>query len=281
MRLKVRAAFQGHMLPGYAFIKTHKVGGTTVTQLLQRALPETKNATQCDNRDVSRVPTCRACLTHTTYVQIARAIRDPSSTLAQRAVRTNCPFWVPERRVLSMIMVREPADKAYAHYHYERDNGWCRSRADGLGLNGCASDHLPFVDWLMAPSTLLRQKRLLRTNPLPLLAETVHVLGGEAGYPEALRVLKTITVVGVTDRFNDTLTALARGWKMPLDTLKKHYAPRNVHTKPRDALNHSFKAHLVAHNRFLRLEDKLYQYALRRLDCVAGCPEGPAKCWCV
>ena len=28
MRLKVHAGFQGHVLPGYAFVKTHKVGGT-------------------------------------------------------------------------------------------------------------------------------------------------------------------------------------------------------------------------------------------------------------
>jgi len=181
-----------------------------------------------------------------------------------------------------MVMLREPVDRAYSHYHYERDNGWCRSRADGLGLNGCASDHLPFADWLMAPSTLLRQRKLLRTDPLPLLAETVHVLGGAAGWHEALRMLKVITVVGVTDRFNDTLTALARGWDIPLDALKKHYVPRNVHTKPRDELNHSYKAHLEAHNRFLHLENRLYRYAVRRLDCVVSCPEGSTStCWCV
>jgi len=269
------------MLPGYAFIKTHKVAGTTVEMLLQRTLPEAKNATQCDGRNPSRVPTCRSCLTHEPYLYIARAIRDPASGLVQGAVHRSCPFWVPGRPVLSMIMLREPVDRAYSHYHYERDNGWCRSRADGLGLNGCASDHLSFADWLMAPSASLSQKRLLRGNPLPLLAETVHVLGGAAAWTEALRVLKAITVVGVTDRFNDTLTALARGWDIPLDALKKHYVPRNVHTKPRDGLNHSYKAHLEAHNRFLHLENKLYQYAVRRLDCVVGCPQGSTVCWCV
>jgi hypothetical protein len=268
------------MLPGYAFIKTHKVGGTTVEKLLQRALPEAKNVTQCDSRDPSRERTCRSCLTHTTYVPIARAIRDPASKQAQSVVRSTCPFWVPGRRVLSMIMLREPVDRAYSHYHFERDSGWCRTRADGLGLNGCASDHLPFADWLMAPSTSLRERRLLRAYPLPLLAETVHVLGGEMGFFTSLRVLKTITVVGVTDRFNDTLTALARGWDIPLGALKKHSVPRLVHTKPRDELNHSYKAHLEAHNRFLHLENKLYQYAVRRLDCVVGCPQGSVGCWC-
>jgi len=180
-----------------------------------------------------------------------------------------------------MIMLREPVDRAYSHYHFERDNGWCRSRADGLGLNGCASDHLPFVDWLTVPSALLRERKLLRANPLPLLAETVHVLGGEMGFFTSLRVLKTITVVGVTDRFDDTLTALARGWDIPLHTLKRHNVHRLVHTKPRDALNHSFKAHLAEHNYFLRLEHMLYRYAVRRLDCVVGCPQGSAECWCV
>ena len=269
------------MLPGYAFIKTHKVGGTTVTQLLQRALPEAKNATQCDNRVVNPAQTCRACLTHATYVHIARAVREPESERMQRAVRGNCPFWVPGRRVLSMIMVREPVDKVYAQYHYELDDGWCRVRADGLGLNGCASDHLPFVDWLMAPSAFLKKRRLLRTNSLPLLAETVNVLGGEAGYPEALRVLKTITVVGVTARFNDTLLALANGWGIPLDTLKTHYVPRNVHSKPRDPLNQSFVAHLKTRSRWLKQEDKLHLYALKRLDCVVRCSKGTVKCRCV
>jgi len=269
------------MLPGYVFIKTHKVGGTTVEKLLQRALPETKNATPCDDLAVSRAPTCRACLTHTTYVHIVRAIRDPSSKQAQSDAYRICPFWVPERRVLTMIMLREPVDRAYSHYHYERDSGWCRTRADGLGLNGCASDRLSFADWIIAPSTSLRERRLLRANQFPLLAETVHVLGGAIGYFESLRVLKTITVVGVTDRFNDTLTALARGWDIPLGALKKHSVPRLVHTKPRDELNHSYKAHLEAHNRFLHLENKLYRYALKRLDCVVGCPQGSAECWCV
>ena len=269
------------MLPGYVFIKTHKVGGTTVEKLLQRALPEAKNATQCDGRNQSRVSTCRSCLTHSTYVNMVRAIRNPTSTLAQSDVRSVCPFWVPERPVRTMIMVRQPVDKAYSHYHYERDNGWCRSRADGLGLDGCASDRLPFVDWLMAPSASLSQKRLLRAPPLPLLAETVHVLGGNAGYWEALRMLKAITVVGVADRFNDTLTAVAKGWDVPLDVLRKHYVFRNVHKTPRDELNQSFKAYLVAYNRFLQLENRLYQYALRRLDCVVGCPQGSPECWCV
>lgn len=268
------------MLPGYAFIKTHKVGGTTVTQLLQRALPEAKNATQCDNRVVNPAHTCRACLTHTTHVHIARALRELDSERAQRAVRGNCPFWVPGRRVLSMIMVREPVDKVYAQYHYELDNGWCRVRADGLGLNGCASDHMSFVDWLLASSTVLKQRGLLRTNSLPLHAETVHVLGGEAGYPEALRVLKTITVVGVTARFNDTLLALARGWGIPLHVLKKHYIPRNVHTNARDSLNQSLKARLLARSRFLKQEDKLHQYALNRLDCVVGCRSVTVRCLC-
>jgi len=269
------------MLPGYAFIKTHKVGGTTIEMLLRRALPEAKNATQCDGRNLSRVSTCRSCLTHEPYLYIARAIRNPASDLVQGAVHRSCPFWVPGRPVLSMVMLRQPVDKAYSHYHYERDSGWCRSRADGLGLDGCASDRLSFVDWLMAPSISLSQRKLLRSNPLPLLAETVHVLGGAAPWTEALRVLKAITVVGVTDRFDDTLVALAKGWDVPLYLLKKHYVPRNVHKTPRDELNQSFKAHLVAHNRFLQLENKLYQYALRRLDCVVGCPQGSPECWCV
>jgi hypothetical protein len=269
------------MLPGFAFIKTHKVGGTTVQMLLQRALPEAKNATQCDTRNPNQDRTCRSCLTHTTYVPIARAIRDPTSKEAQSFVRSTCPFWVPGRQVRSLIMLREPVEKAYSHYHYERENGWCRSRADGLGMDGCASDHMPFVDWLMAPSAALTQKRLLRANPLALLAETVHVLGGEMGVFTSLRVLKTITVVGVIDRFDDTLTALARGWNIPLHTLKKHNVPRNVHKTPREPLNHSFKTHLEERNYFLRLEHVLYRYAVRRLDCVIGCPQGDTACWCV
>ena len=54
----------------------------------------------------------------------------------------------------------------------------------------------------------------------------------------------------------------------------------NTHTKPRDPLNHSFVAHLKTRSRWLKQEDKLYLYALRRLDCVVGCAEGPVKCRC-
>ena len=111
------------MLPGYAFIKTHKVGGTTVMYLLRNTLSHVHNTTQCDyfNKYISNIPPdptktpgCRICAGHDSYRQIAASIRSPSSLIAQNAVRKVCPFWVPERRIHTMIMLREPVDRLYA-----------------------------------------------------------------------------------------------------------------------------------------------------------------------
>ena len=105
------------MKDGYVFIKTHKVGGTSVTQMLSRTLEETNNVTQCDypNRSSANpLLGCRSCLAEPSRGRVTAAFRAPHLLAAQNAVQKVCPFWVPGRRLHTMIMLREPVDRLYA-----------------------------------------------------------------------------------------------------------------------------------------------------------------------
>lgn len=259
------------MLPAYAFIKTHKVGGTTVMRMLRSTLRETQNATLCDNssqttRVLSPFPRgCRACLTHGSYRQIADALRLPGLEAPQEAVRKMCPFWVPGRHVHTMVMLRDPVDKLYSRYHYERSNGWCRKRAAALGLSGCASDHYAFVKWTFVSPMELQARRLYKTSDDVLHAETVMTLGGrDGGVVQALQVLKKIEVVGLTHRFNETLCALSISWGLPLILLKQELSHANKGT-PRPPLNSSVSLALRKQGYWLQQEQVLYNYASKRL----------------
>lgn len=265
------------MLPGYAFLKTHKVGGTTVMYLLRNTLLHVYNTTQCDyfNKYISNIPPdptktpgCRICAGHDSYRQIAASIRSPSSLIAQNAVRKVCPFWVPERRIHTMIMLREPMDRLYARYHYERDDGWCRRTSKALmpEIRGCASDYYQFVDWALVSDAETTRQRVYRSKRMILHAETVFTLGGKGGVSEALRVLKLIHVVGLTSRFNDTLRVLSAVWGLPLHLLKQYSGNVNAHTQSRPALNTSFKFDIIAQSIPLQQEYLLYKYASQRLD---------------
>ena len=259
------------MLPGYAFIKTHKVGGTTITGMLERTLRETQNATPCDNytKETRRVvhpppPGCSACLTHASYRLISNALHFPKSDASQAAVRKVCPFWVPGRRIHTMIMLREPVDRAYARYHFERSDGWCRRKAAALGMRGCASDHYAFFDWALVPQDQLKALSLHRSVQRMMLSETVAILGGKGSVADALRVLARIEVVGLTHRFNDTLRVLSTSWGLPLPVLEKHLTHANAGT-PRPPLNASFLRAMRRQSHWLQQEWVLYDYAERRL----------------
>jgi hypothetical protein len=258
------------MLPGYAFIKTHKVGGTTVAKMLHRTLNETQNATRCDDNNQSvhfvfkPTPGCRACLTHASSMQIANALRAPNLHTSRTAVSQVCPFWTTAQPLHTMIMIREPVDHVYSRYHYEQSDGWCRRKAANLGFRGCASDQLPFLEWALASPTRLTGHKLFRNPHHAIFAETVVTLGGKGGVHEALRVLDKIEVVGITDRLDDTLRVLSVSWGLPLHVLKKHcgHARRG---KPRSPLNASVAYAMHARSYWLRQEQRLYDYASSRL----------------
>ena len=258
------------MLPGYAFIKTHKVGGTTVARMLHRTLNETQNATRCDdnNHSVHFVrkppPGCRACLTHASFRQIANALRDPNLRTYQTAVSNVCPFWTTAQPLHTMIMIREPVDHVYSRYHYEQSEGWCRRKAANMGFRGCASDHLPFLEWAFASSTKLTGHRLFRNPQHAIFAETVVTLGGKGGVREALRVLDKIEVVGITDRLDDTLRVLSVSWGLPMHVLKRNCVHAN-RGRPRNPLNASVASAIRARSYWLQQEQQLYDHASSRL----------------
>ena len=259
------------MLPGYAFIKTYKVGSTTVKKMLERTLRETQNTTRCDDNTHKAgsamrppPPGCRACVTHASYTPIANALHFPKSLAAQQAARKVCPFWVPTRRIHTMIMIREPVDRAYARYHFERSDGWCRKKAAELDMRGCASDNYTFVGWAFASQAQLAASGLYRNPQHVIFSETVVMLGGRGGVADALRVLKKIEVVGLTHRFNDTLCALASSWGLPLPILRKHLTHARKGT-PRVPLNDSFLLAMRKRSHWLQQERVLYDYASQRL----------------
>lgn len=258
------------MLPAYAFIKTYKVGGTTAMEMLERTLLETQNVTRCDdnNKTVSVMrpppPGCRACLTHASRRQIASLLRSPNLVSTQQAILKVCPFWVPSRRVHTMIMLRNPVDRLYSRYHWERSTGKCRKQAASRGLRGCASDHYAFVKWAFASPVELQAQQLFSRPPSWNLAETVVTLGGNGGVPTALRVLNTIEVVGLTHRFDDTARVLSSSWGLPLHVLRKHLG-HSLKGAYGLAPNKSFAFALCKQSLLLQKEQVLYNYASMRL----------------
>jgi hypothetical protein len=258
------------MLPAYAFIKTHKVGGTTAMLMLERTLLETQNVTRCDdnNQTVSVMrpppPGCRACLTHASARQIADMLRSPNPVSTQQAILKVCPFWVPSRRVHTMIMLRKPVDRLHSRYHYERFTGKCRKQATARGLRGCASDHYTFVKWAFVSPMELEARQLLSRPRRWNLAETVVTLGGNGGVPTALRVLENIEVVGLTHRFNDTLRVLSSSWGLPVRVLQKHFGHSRRGTYGL-VLNRSVALAVRKNSPLIQKEQVLYNYASRRL----------------
>lgn len=268
---------QNESVSKFVFLKTHKVAGTAVMQMLTRVLRETRNLAQCDSTSVVvanghtsvRLPgatspvDCGACLDHVSRLPVSAAIRMPSSATAQCSARAVCPFWIPNARVRILVLLREPVERAHARYHYERANGWCRVRAVQEALT-CASDALGFVQWALRSDTEILSLGLWRSTQKHFLAETVHVLGG--GHAQvALALLARLDVVGVTERLQDTLVVLAKTWQLPLARLQGHLKHVNTRVVPRPQLNHSLVVWLRSQNGHLQQEEVLFAYAQERL----------------
>jgi hypothetical protein len=246
------------MLSGnlYLYLKTHKVGGTSISTMLTRALREQGVAT-CDGPHPSN-GTCAACLWHETRSEIG------AYTHGVRRGRY-CP---PLARALPMITVRtalvmrEPIDRMWAMYHYARDDGWCQRRAK-VRNRTCAAEVLPFRTWATPTDQQMKTRRLERPHQTRIVCETMATLGGlgEAAPRVALRALRGLTVVGVTERLDDFVILLAEGWQLPLPLLARHYGHTNAHTVPRAAVSDRDRATLLASNPMLNHEQQLYKEA--------------------
>lgn len=248
------------MLSGnvYLYLKTHKVGGTSISTMLTHALREQGVAT-CDGPRPSN-GTCAACLWHETRSEIG------AYTHGVRRGRYCPPLAraLPVTTVRTALVMREPVDRMWAMYHYARDNGWCQRRAAARNRT-CAADVLPFREWATPTDQQIEARRLERQHKTRIVCETMATLGGvgEAGLRVAMRALPSLTVVGVTERLDDFVILLAEGWQLPLTLLARHYGHANAHTVPRAAVSDADRAALLASNRMLVHEQRLYQEAAR------------------
>ena len=221
------------MSAAYLFLKTHKVGSTT-GRSCWRARGDLGIAV-CDGKTRRASATCGACIWHASLVPTAIALQQPRDRAAAMGAALACSMWgrVPMR---TLVVLREPVLRAYARYHYEREDGWCRTRANQTRGFGCASDVLSFGAWLVTRPAQLAKRRLFRRGDMHLLAETVWVLSRATGMRGAERVLRSLTTVGVTERMDETVLAIAREWSLPLDALARHYGHANGHIRLRKNL---------------------------------------------
>ena len=187
------------MEAGYVFLKTHKTASLSVYHMLNAVLATTHGVRQCDPRhehSATAVPNppvvlnppvvpnpsigCRSCLSHDSLRPVALAVRAPRVVGAHCVAQQVCPFWVPNRHVYTLIVLRNPIDRAESRYHYERAQGWCRKHAAAHGADaGCASDHLAFDAWCLLSDEVMSRRRLFRVSQDQLLAETTWLLGGK------------------------------------------------------------------------------------------------------
>ena len=254
----------------YLYLKTHKIGGTTIATMLTRALHEQGVAT-CDGPAPAN-GTCAACLWHETLREIgvyarnvyaARGVHARGAHSGRRCLPlVRAP---PIAIVRTALVMREPIDRMWAMYHYTRDNGWCQRRTAARNRT-CAADVLPFLEWAKPTDREIVASRLERQDKVRITCETTATLSGMLGEPAlkiAMRVLRGLTVVGVTERLDDFVILLAKEWRLPLPLLAKHYGHANAHTVPRAAVSHADRTTLFANHPMLHYEQQLYHEAAR------------------
>lgn len=282
------------MEAGYVFLKTHKTASLSVYHMLNAVLATTHGVRQCDPRhehSATAVPNppvvlnppvvpnpsigCRSCLSHDSLRPVALAVRAPRVVGAHCVAQQVCPFWVPNRHVYTLIVLRNPIDRAESRYHYERAQGWCRKHAAAHGADaGCASDHLAFDAWCLLSDEVMSRRRLFRVSQDQLLAETTWLLGGN-DEAQARRVLGRIDVVGVTERLPETLRVLAGRWHLPEHELRAQLGHYHQRAAPRAALNASHRHWLLNRSVLLQRETRLHALANALLTRALASTERP------
>ena len=268
----------------YGFLKTHKVGGTTIEQALGHTLLDVGVApcgAQWDEHAASATTMrprqrCAACLGHKdlpalaawAHAQLlgnATTTTTRASALARawgacEALRPTAAFRPPPPpNVRLATVLRDPVERAYAQYWFSRDDQWCVARATAHNAT-CAAFVLDFRDWVTLPERELAAHRIYRQQETRIHGETLALLGG-GDLRVATRVLRALHVVGVTERMDDFMVLLAVGWGLPLPLLAKRYEWRNAHVTPRAPLSRADRNALLAASAPMRAERALHAEA--------------------
>ena len=248
-------------MSSYALLKPQRTGGTTIVRMLslvfaplgiQRCNSSLQNGSEQD-----------VCNAHDVLLGVGNAA---VARWKDAVLGRSYPLRHHQK---TMIMMRDPVDRLYSVYHSERNSDWCPERAQKLGLADCAARNMTFWAWATAPSDVVDSKRLLRKPLTRLHAETIWLLGRGASlaakFSFAKGIVSTITVVGVTERFEESIVALSMGWKIDLPSLARVYGRWNARTRRRPDLSDRFRTALMTSSLGLRAETALYSFARQRL----------------
>ena len=248
-------------MSSYALLKPQRTGGTTLVQMLDLVFPPL-GIRRC-NSSLQNGSEQDRCNVHDVLLGVGNVavVRWKDAVLG-----TSSPL---RDRQKTMIMMRDPADRLYSAYHSERNSDWCPERAQKLGLAGCAARNTTFLEWATASSDVMQSKRLLRKQLGRMHAETIWLLGRGASpaakFSVARGIVSTVTVVGVTERFEESVVALSMGWNIDLPSLVRVYGRWNARTRQRPELSDRLRTALMTRSPGLRAEAALYSFALRRL----------------
>ena len=278
----------------YIFFKFHKVGSSTVAATLDMTLvgtsgdpytacPDHAYLTLKDPLKASRYRYCSLCATHNNTLPLLAAFK-PAAVLASPATTqlaaifattpgaavmdSTCPFRPSMRnRLYTGTVIRNPVDRVISKYFFLRT--YCAQEARKLGLRGCSAFELDIVRWLFADPEALKERKLLHMSPWQISHEVLGYLssGGAtsaSSLKEAERALDAMTVVGITERMDETMVLFSEGWRLPLPAVRSAYTSllQNPNKLP---INESTRAAILAHPG-VALETRLYRHAYRRFE---------------
>ena len=190
-----------------------------------------------------------------------------ATTSGAAVMDSTCPFRpLMRNRLYTGTVIRKPIDRVISKYFFTRT--YC-VRARKLGLRGCSAIELDIVRWLFADPVALKERKLLHTPPWAISHEALGYLGSgratsASSLKEAERAINALTVVGITERMDETMVLFSEGWRLPLPVVHAAYSSRlqNPNKMP---INKSTRAAILAHPG-VALETRLYRHACRRFE---------------
>jgi len=183
-------------LPSLLFVKFHKVGGTSIMDLMENKFAQHN---KCDG--------------HICSLTAARAMRNATtrSNYDEKLQSDPKTPWVPPGSDLKVFTVlRDPSERLRSKYYFQR-SGWCGRKYGDV----CPAVRLSFMEWMKYekdpndPNIPQDMGSMDAAHEQQACCEYTKTLG-DGDLSTALRSLKFFDVVGITERMDETVNEIVR-----------------------------------------------------------------------
>jgi hypothetical protein len=277
----------------YIFFKFHKVGSSTVSGTLHRALIATSGNVYCSCLSVSKLKNktaaerarytlCSLCSKHDNSLPLLPFFREPAILSLSPAHRLSalfdnpsaaavldrtCPQRASRGNVLRTGTVfRLPIDRLISKYFFLRT--YCQEVAAREGATSCAAIELDLLPWVFHSAKKTAVGAMVGASGWKATHEVLAHLGDgdstERSLERAKRTVDAMDVVGITERMDETIVLFSERWQLPLSQLRQAYVSLLVNPTKKP-VNESVRAAIGAHAGVAR-ETQLYEYAARRFE---------------